>query len=82
MSQSVTQPTELRDRFERPEECAGYWVCDPLGQKVGSVEELFVNGRGEPEYIRVRVGLFGLKSILLPVEGVAVQEERRALLLR
>lgn len=82
LSQLVTQAAKLRDRFARPEEYVGYRVRDPLGQKVGSVERLFVNDRGEPEYIRVKIGLFGLKSVLLPVEGVAVEEERRVLLLK
>jgi hypothetical protein len=53
LSELVTRPAELRDRFEKPEGYVGYGLCDPLGQKVGSVEQLFVNPRGEPEYIRV-----------------------------
>ncbi len=82
MSELVTRPAELRDRFEKPEGYVGYGLCDPLGQKVGSVEQLFVNPRGEPEYIRVRMGLLGLRSILLPVESVAVDEKRRVLFLK
>ncbi len=82
MSESITHAAELKDRFEEPEEYAGYELCDPLGQKVGSVEKLFVNSRGEPEYIRVRMGLLGLRSVLLPVENVAVDEKRRVLLLK
>jgi hypothetical protein len=78
---SATYAIETRERFERPEEYAGYAVCDPLGEKVGSVEELFVNGSGEPEYVKVRMGLLGLRSVLLPVLYVAVDEKRRALLL-
>lgn len=64
-----------------PEECVGYVVLDPLGQKVGSVEEVFVNGNGEPQYIRVTMGWFRRKSVLLPVQFVAVDEERRTLTL-
>ena len=82
MSSSVTRAAELREWFERPEEYVGYALCDPLGKKVGSVEKIFVNGGGEPEYVRVKVGLLGLRSVLLPVEHVAVEEERRALLLK
>ena len=82
MSESVKQPAELGDRFEKPEGYAGYRLYDPLGQKVGGVEDLFVNPRGEPEYIRVRIGLLGLRSVLLPVESVAVDEERRVLFLK
>ncbi len=82
MSESVTHAAELRDRFEKPEGYAGYGLCDPLGQKVGGVEKLFVNPRGEPEYIRVRMGPLGLRSVLLPVESVAVDEKRRVLFLK
>jgi len=39
-----------------------------------------VNGRGEPEYIRVKAGLF--KTVLIPVQTVAADEERRALVLQ
>ena len=65
-----------------PEEYAGYTVCDPRGQKIGRAERLFVNGRGEPEYIRVKTGLFGFKAVLIPVQMVAADEERRALVLQ
>ena len=64
------------------EEYAGYTVCDPRGQKIGRAERLFLNGRGEPEYIRVKTGLFGFKAILIPVQTVAADEERRALVLQ
>lgn len=60
---------------------AGYTVCDPSGQRIGRAERLFLNGRGEPEYIRVKVGLFGLKTIVIPVQSVAADDERRALVL-
>ena len=36
----------------------------PVGE-IGRVEELFVGGEGEPEYVRVRMGPFGLKSALI-----------------
>jgi hypothetical protein len=64
------------------EEYAGYTVCDPRGQKVGRAERLFLNGDGEPEYIRVKMGLFGFKTVLVPVQAVAADEEQRALVLQ
>ncbi len=69
------------DRLEAPEKCVGYQVCDPLGQKIGSVEEIFVNEDMEPQYVRVKVGLFGMKSVLIPVVNVSVDEENRAITL-
>src|SRR3712207_3793306 len=63
-------------------EYAGYTVCDPRGRKIGRAEKLFLNGRGEPEYIRVKAGLFGFKTILIPVQTVTADEERLALVLQ
>jgi hypothetical protein len=60
----------------------GYKVCDPRGQKIGRAEKLFLNGSDEPEYIRVKTGLFGFKTVLIPVQTVTVDEERRALVLQ
>ena len=79
---SVTYATEPRVSFEKPDEYVGCVVCDPLGKKVGRVEKLFVNGGGEPEYIRIKMGVLGLKSVLLPVLYVTVDEERRVLTLQ
>jgi hypothetical protein len=64
------------------EKYAGYTLRDPQGQRIGRTERIFVNGRGEPEYIKVRMGLFSFKSVLLPVESVAADEERRILVLQ
>ena len=58
---------------------SGYAVYDPLGQKIGSAEEVFVNRNKEPEYVRVRIGLFGRKSVLIPVQFAEVDDERQTL---
>jgi hypothetical protein len=55
---------------------------NPEGRRIGSVKELFANAYGELEYLRVRIGLFGLKTFLIPVSFVAVDEERRTLILQ
>ncbi len=65
-----------------PEECAGYGVYDPLGKKIGLVEKVFVNGDREPDYVRVRMGYFGFKSVLIPVGFVAIEQERQTLVLQ
>ncbi len=67
---------------EAPEGYVGYGVYDPLGQKIGSVEKVFVNGDVEPEYVRVRMGLFGTKSVLIPTKFVAIDQERQTLVLK
>lgn len=73
---------ESRAHFEVPGQYAGYEVRDPLDEKVGVVDCVFFNGAAEPEYIRTKIGLFGRKRVLLPVQLVAVDDEQRALLLR
>ena len=73
---------ELGYRFQMPAEYVGYRLHDPLGKRIGSVQELFLNDNDEPEYIRVKMGFLGFKSVLIPVETVAVNEERRSLILR
>ena len=82
MAQTSVDRGELTDRFSASEGCVGYRVHDPEGRKIGSVKELFRNAYGEPEYVRVRMGLFGLKSVLLPIGFVAVDEGRQTLTLQ
>jgi hypothetical protein len=73
--------SKFSDRFERPEQYAGYGLCDPQGSRIGRVQKLFVNGSDEPEYIEVKMGLFGLKTALIPVTSVTIDEKRQALVL-
>jgi PRC-barrel domain len=61
---------------------SGYAVFDPLGQKIGRVVEVFVNWDGEPDYIRIRLGFFGRKSVLIPVQFVEADDENKALVLK
>ncbi len=82
MTHTTINTRGLRSRFETPEEYVGYRVHDPQGRTIGSVKELFTNAYGEPEYVRVRVGLFGLKSVLIPTGFVTVDDERRTLTLQ
>ena len=69
----------LNGRLKMPEECIGYRVCDPLGQTIGTVEEIFVNGDGGPEYVKAKIGLFGTKTVLIPVVSVSVYEGRKSI---
>ncbi len=81
MRQTTTSGTERGYRLLGPEGYEGYEVHDPLGQRVGRAEKLFVNGDGDPKHVRVRIGLFG-KSVLIPVEGIEANHERRTIVLR
>lgn len=73
---------EPRERFLEPQDWTDYEVHDPLGQKIGRAEEIFVNANDEPEYIRVTAGFFPPKSILIPVKLAAADTERRIIELR
>jgi hypothetical protein len=57
----------------------GYAVLDPVGRKIGRAEEVFVNWDGEPDYIRMRLGSFGMKSVLIPAQFVETDDESKAL---
>ena len=61
---------------------AGYSVYDPVGQKLGIAERVFVNPDGEPAYIRVRIGLFGMRVVLIPVQFVETNEKAKTLVLK
>ena len=59
-----------------------YSVYDPVGQKIGIVERVFANPDGEPVYIRVRIGLSGMRAVLIPVQVVETDEKRKTLVLK
>lgn len=52
--------TALEDRF------AGYEVYDQNGEKIGKVDDLFVDEADHPEYVGVKMGFLGTSSTLLP----------------
>ena len=58
--------TEIEDRF------AGYEVYDRNYEKVGKVDDLFVDENDQPEYIGVKMGFLGTKSTLVPFDIVRV----------
>jgi uncharacterized protein (TIGR02271 family) len=63
------------DRFTAIEDqYAGYTVYDPDGDKIGKVDDLFVDENDQPEYIGVKMGLLGTRSTLIPWEMVEVRE--------
>lgn len=82
MTHATTDYGSASDRVEAPAGCAGYAVLDPEGRKIGVVGELFSNESGGPEYVRVRLGLFGLKSAMIPVQLVTLDGERRTMTLK
>jgi hypothetical protein len=54
---------ELEDKYE------GFTVYDRDGDKIGKVDDLFVDDSDREEYIGVKMGLFGLSgTTLIPME--------------
>ncbi len=69
---------ERSDRFTALEErFAGYTVYDQNYEKIGKVDDLFIDEANQPEYIGVRTGLFGTKSTLIPFEVLRVNDRRK-----
>ena len=63
--------TKVEDRF------AGYEVYDRNYEKVGKVDDLFVDESDNPEYIGVKMGFLGTRSTLIPFEIVRVNDKRQ-----
>lgn len=82
MAHTTANRGRREDRLDAPERYEGYAVRDPRGRKIGSVAELFLNAYHEPEYVKVRMGLFGLKTVLIPVTAAVIDGERRSLTLQ
>ena len=61
--------TAIEDRFE------GYQVYDREGDKIGKVDDLFVDQSDEPEYIGVKMGFLGTSSTLIPWDVVSRVED-------
>lgn len=64
---------ELEEKFEN------YKVYDNQGQKIGKVDDLFIDETDREEYIGVKLGFFGMKSTLIPMEIVRVNENERTI---
>src|SRR5919199_5341320 len=56
---------------------AGYSVYDQHYEKIGKVDDLFVDENDRPEYIGVKMGFLGTRSTLIPVDIVRVNDKRQ-----
>jgi hypothetical protein len=64
---------ELEEKYE------GYKVYDNRGERIGKVDDLFIDEADREEYVGVKMGFFGRKSTLIPMDIVRVNEADRAL---
>src|SRR3990170_5602388 len=66
---------ERSDRFTAVEDqYAGYTVYDQSDQKIGKVDDLFLDEDDQPEYIGVKMGFLGTSSTLIPMELATTDE--------
>ena len=71
----VDRDERLRELEERYED---YEVYDNAGEKIGKVDDLFIDETDREEYIGVKMGLFGLSgTTLIPMEIARVSERER-----
>jgi uncharacterized protein (TIGR02271 family) len=71
---------ERSDRFTAIEDqYAGYTVYDQAGEKIGKVDDLFLNESDSPEYIGVKMGLLGTRSTLIPFQMTRVNDEQQVI---
>ena len=69
---------ERGDRFRELEEAyKDYTVYDQHYERIGRVDDLFVDENDRPEYIGVKTGFLGMKSTLIPMELARVNDRRR-----
>ena len=62
---------EVEDRF------AGYTVYDQDYEKIGNVDDLFVDENDSPEYIGVKMGFLGTRTTLIPFHIARVNDARQ-----
>jgi len=59
---------ELEEKYE------GFKVYDNRGEKIGKVDDLFIDEADREEYIGVKMGFLGRKSTLIPMDIARVNE--------
>jgi sporulation protein YlmC with PRC-barrel domain len=72
----VASEERLRELEEKYED---YKVYDNRGDKIGKVDDLFVDETDREEYIGVKLGFLGRKSTLIPMDIVRVNEADRSI---
>ncbi len=55
----------------------GYQVYDMHYEKIGKVDDIFVDENDNPEYIGVKMGFLGTRTTLIPIELARFNEKRR-----
>ena len=58
---------------------AGYTLYDQSYQKIGNVDDLFVDESDHPEYIGVKMGFLGTRTTLIPLQMARVNHARQVI---
>ena len=58
---------------------SSYRVFDEHYEEVGKVDDVFVDGNDRPRYIGIKMGFLGMKSTLVPVDLVRINDRREVL---
>src|SRR2546430_10341146 len=60
----------MADReLEDVRRCVGVELFDSNGERIGKVQDVYLNeATGRPEWLRVAVGLMGVRSTLVPLQ--------------
>ena len=75
----LTDP-ERDDLVGMPEErYVGFEVYDQDGERIGKLDDLFVDENDQPEYVGVRTGPLATRSALIPADVVTVDDRLRRL---
>jgi sporulation protein YlmC with PRC-barrel domain len=74
--EDVASEDRLRELEEKYED---YKVYDNQGERIGKVDDLFVDESDREEYIGVKMGFLGMKSTLIPMDIVRVNEDNRSI---
>ena len=74
--EDVASEDRLRELEEKYED---YKVYDNRGERIGKVDDLFVDESDREEYIGVKMGFLGMKSTLIPMDIVRVNEGERSI---
>src|SRR5215208_6198882 len=68
---------ERSDRFTAIEDqYTGYTVVDQSGEKIGKVDDLFLDEDDQPEYFGVKMGFLGTSSTLIPADIATTNNEQ------
>jgi uncharacterized protein (TIGR02271 family) len=65
--------TDVEDRY------AGYTVYDQHYEKIGNVDDLFLDESDQPEYLGVKMGFLGTRTTLIPFQMARVNDAQQTI---